>query len=238
MIKAVIAIVVLNLSFNLTAKADKEDVGTAVGAIIGGILGNQVGHGSGRAAATIVGAIAGGVIGSKIGEELDEADRIKHEEIRRQAFVQNEIGRIHPWEGRRGYRGHVVINQVGYYRTETGSQECRQYTEYIYSPHQPAFTSTHVVCRTYSNGAYIWGNLRPDYHTYVVWGSAPVIASPQPYYHRRGIYCDLGICEDRAYTLRNGQVVVVEQIQSRRRITVRDYYSGYRFSVTRAQFAY
>ena len=57
-----------------------QKFGTLIGAVGGGLLGAQFGSGSGKLAMVALGTMGGAFLGNRIGENMDQVDRMKHQQ--------------------------------------------------------------------------------------------------------------------------------------------------------------
>ncbi len=112
-----------------TPGREKEETGTLVGAGAGAALGSMIGKGGGNIAAMVIGGLLGGYIGNTIGRQLDERDRLLHEQAAQQAFGA-PVGDTIAWNNAdNGHRGTVTTTRDGT-DTATGAY-CREYQQTI-----------------------------------------------------------------------------------------------------------
>lgn len=107
----------------------KQTVGTLAGAAGGAVIGSQIGGGTGKLAAVAVGTLLGGVIGSEIGRQLDERDKMLHQQAYEQARSA-PIGETITWDNpNNSHRGSVTPVREG---TSSSGNYCREFQQTIY----------------------------------------------------------------------------------------------------------
>ena len=124
----------LALALALAACADtygreKQLAGGVVGAGVGALAGSQIGDGRGQLAAVAIGTLLGAWAGSEIGRQLDERDRLLHQQTASQALETNVSGTASTWiNPDTGHSGTVTPVQT--YQAPSG-QYCREYQQTI-----------------------------------------------------------------------------------------------------------
>jgi len=107
----------------------KQTVGTVAGAAGGAVIGSQIGGGSGRLVAVAVGTLLGGLVGSEIGRQLDERDRLLHQEAYEDARSA-PVGETISWNNpNSGHSGSVTPVREG---TSSSGAYCREFQQTIY----------------------------------------------------------------------------------------------------------
>ncbi len=107
----------------------KQTVGTLAGAAGGAVIGSQIGGGTGKLAAVAVGTLLGGIIGSEIGRQLDERDRMLHQQAYEQARSA-PIGETITWDNpNNNHSGSVTPVREG---TSSSGAYCREFQQTIY----------------------------------------------------------------------------------------------------------
>lgn len=119
---------VLLLASCQSTGSDNEAAGTVIGGLVGLGLGALAGRDA-RPATMMMGAIVGGAAGNAIGRKLDEADRIKRDQLRQQSLEQGRnydtAGWYNPDSGNSGY-----VTPQNSYQANNG-QYCREFIETV-----------------------------------------------------------------------------------------------------------
>lgn len=126
--KFIITIAVIT-SLSLTAcQMNKENMGQVSGGVIGGVLGSQVGKGRGQVVATGAGVLLGAMIGGNIGKQLDERDRLLHNQALTKSYSA-PLNKPITWENSNtGHSGSVTPIRQG--RMED-NRVCREFEQTI-----------------------------------------------------------------------------------------------------------
>jgi surface antigen len=111
-----------------TPGREKEETGTLVGAGAGAAIGSMIGKGGGNIAAIVIGGLLGGYLGNTIGRQLDEKDRMMHEQAAQQALAA-PVGQTITWNNpENGHSGTVKTVRDG---TDQAGAYCREYQQTI-----------------------------------------------------------------------------------------------------------
>jgi len=121
-------VVVAMLAAACTPGREKEETGTLVGAGAGAAIGSMIGKGGGNIAAMVIGGLLGGYIGNTIGRQLDDRDRMLHEQAAQQALAA-PVGQQITWNNpQSGHSGSVTTVRDG---TDQSGDYCREYQQTV-----------------------------------------------------------------------------------------------------------
>ena len=105
-----------------------QKFGTLLGAVGGGLLGAQFGSGSGKLAMVALGTMGGAFLGNRIGENMDQVDRMKHQQAIDSAATA-PVGQTISWNNPdSGNSGTVKSVRDG---TSSDGQYCREYQQTV-----------------------------------------------------------------------------------------------------------
>jgi len=108
---------------------EKEETGTLVGAGAGAAVGSMIGKGGGNIAAIVIGGLLGGYLGNTIGRQLDDHDRMLHEQAAQQALAA-PVGQSIAWNNpQSGHSGTVTTTRDG--TDQSTGAYCREYQQTI-----------------------------------------------------------------------------------------------------------
>ncbi|HLF59510.1 MAG TPA: RT0821/Lpp0805 family surface protein [Alphaproteobacteria bacterium] len=111
-----------------TPGREKEEAGTLVGAGAGAAIGSMIGKGGGNIAAIVIGGLLGGYLGNTIGRQLDDKDRMMHEQAAQQALAA-PVGQTINWNNpNNGHSGTVTTVRDG---TDQAGAYCREYQQTV-----------------------------------------------------------------------------------------------------------
>ena len=127
--KWIVPVVVVAMAASAcTPGREKEETGTVVGAGAGAAIGSMIGKGGGNIAAMVIGGLLGGYIGNTIGRQLDDRDRMMHDQAAQQALAA-PVGQKITWNNpESGHSGTVVTTRDG---TDQSGAYCREYQQTV-----------------------------------------------------------------------------------------------------------
>jgi len=112
-----------------TPGREKEEIGTVVGAGTGVAIGSMIGKGGGNIAAMVIGGLLGGYIGNTIGRQLDDRDRMLHDQAAQQALAA-PVGQKITWNNpNTGHSGAVTATRDG--TDQATGAYCREYQQTV-----------------------------------------------------------------------------------------------------------
>ena len=127
--KLIAPLLILALATACTPGAEKQETGTLLGAGAGAAVGSTIGKGGGNIAAMVIGGLLGGYLGNTIGKQLDDRDRMMHEQAYQQAMGA-PVGQSIAWNNPgSGHSGTVTAVRDGT-DTNTGAY-CREYQQTV-----------------------------------------------------------------------------------------------------------